>query len=169
MELKMNLLLPVALLLTLSACTHAVHKLEVEPKVKASIHQTLDSQCGSSCEMKACWHETESVVVCKVSFSFVSDHTQREILNQSSEVLAKQDLRVGFCGHDSFGTVMMSAFIGGLIGGAISRGVGGGSYSGSVAGGAVGGSSDTEAIYKDQELIERACSSDPQGLYKRAG
>jgi hypothetical protein len=172
MENWMKKILSLILMISLSGCTHAIYKLEVEPDVISSVHQTIGGYCGSSCEVEACWYETEQLVVCNVYFSFVTDSSQIEVLLKSSEALAAQKIQAGFCGKDTLGTIMVAAFIGGLIGGAIDRGIGGGHYGGST-GGAIGvgfgGSHDTEAIYKDREVIKRACGSDPEGLYKRAG
>jgi hypothetical protein len=148
-------------LVFITACSHTVHKLDVNRNTIDVIKAEAQSNCSDRCEIKSCWWENKDVLMCNVEFSFVPDETKERLLETTSEALAKKSFKVGFCGRDSLGTGIAAAFIGGIVSGAFSGATDGSLQEGSVVG-AIAASSDlSEKVYMDKELVRKACESAP--------
>jgi hypothetical protein len=148
-------------LVFVAACSHTVHKLDVDRTTIDVIKAEAKSTCSDSCEIKSCWWENKDVLMCNVEFSFVTDGTKVRLLEATSEALAKKSFKVGFCGRDSFGTGIAAAFIGGIVSGVFSNTADGAIQGGDVVGGIAATSDLSEKVYMDKELVQKACDSAP--------
>lgn len=158
--MKLATLLSLVLLIT--ACSHSVHNLEVEPKLLSAISDETKIKCGKKCELQKCWWETPNFLVCDVAFSFVTDQSKFKILESTSKDLEKKDIFVGFCGRDSLGTSLTAAFIGGLVIVALSSATNS-TPSYAVVGGSLGAKNAyiVTTDQKEADLVKNACSSPP--------
>ncbi len=126
-KLKNLLLVGVAIIFLLS-CAHKVFSLNVEEKERVQIDSALHKVCDSAtCQLKECWREKADVIFCEIEFSLQSDSSQEETMKKIAMELSQSGLKYGFCGRDSIGTKLTSAFFEGIGSGIASAAIGGSS------------------------------------------
>jgi hypothetical protein len=152
MVLKIRLLLSFCVI-SLQACAHQVFSLDVDDQKADVIRTELERGCSSDrCSLGRCWSETEDLIVCAVEMSTFSGSGKQELLERVRTRLSKQQIDVGFCGHDSTGTQVAGGIVCALVAGALSGGRGG-----ATAG---CGHDQVEAVGPENE-IDLACSTEP--------
>lgn len=129
--------------LVVYSCAHKEYDKEVSSQDIDKIQQATKKHCPEKCEVDKCRYINKDVLFCNVAFSFAPDSYKKEVLQKIENTLSQEKLKVGFCGGDSVGTELFSAFLDGLFFG--DDAVVMGSYS------------ETQAVHENQELAKKAC------------